>query len=69
MRVAGGETEVNLPGLEHLDPLRLGDYLIGRYEVTNKAFKQFVDAGGYRRRELWKHPLVLKGANCRGARR
>ena len=48
-------------GLEHLDPLRLSDYLIGRHEVTNKAFKQFVDSGGYRRRELWTHPFVLKG--------
>ncbi|MGH7516891.1 MAG: protein kinase domain-containing protein [Gemmatimonadales bacterium] len=58
VRVAGGETDVNLPGLDHLEPLRLGDYLIGRYEITNRAFKRFVDSGGYERRELWKHPFV-----------
>ena len=61
VRVAGGETDVNLPGLDHLAPLRLGDYLIGRYEVTNRAFKRFVDAGGYRKRELWKHRFVSRG--------
>jgi eukaryotic-like serine/threonine-protein kinase len=58
VRVAGGEGELNLPGLEHLKPLKLGDYLIGRYEVTNRAFKRFVDAGGYERREVWKHRFL-----------
>ena len=61
VRVPGGETEVNLPGMEHMEPLRLSDFLIGRHEVTNKAFKRFVDSAGYRRRELWTHPFVLKG--------
>jgi dienelactone hydrolase len=44
-----------------MEPLGLSDYLIGRHEVTNRAFKQFVDSGGYRRRELWTHPFALKG--------
>ncbi|HET8623871.1 MAG TPA: protein kinase, partial [Gemmatimonadales bacterium] len=61
VRVAGGAGELNLPGLEHLKPLELGDYLIGRDEVTNRAFKRFVDAGGYQRRELWKHRFVERG--------
>jgi formylglycine-generating enzyme required for sulfatase activity/dienelactone hydrolase len=61
VRVAGGETELNLPGLEHMKPLQLGDFLIGRHEVTNKAFKQFVDSGGYRRQELWAHRFTLEG--------
>jgi formylglycine-generating enzyme required for sulfatase activity/dienelactone hydrolase len=61
VRVAGGETDLNLPGLEHLKPLQLGDYLIGRYEVTNRQFKRFVDAGGYGRQELWKHRFLDRG--------
>jgi dienelactone hydrolase len=61
VRVAGGDTELNLPGLEHLKALELGDYLIGRDEVTNRSFKRFLDAGGYERRELWKHPFVERG--------
>jgi len=39
----------------------LPDYFIGRYEVTNREYKAFVDAGGYRKREYWKHPFVEDG--------
>jgi eukaryotic-like serine/threonine-protein kinase len=39
----------------------LGDFFIGRYEVTNREYKAFVDAGGYRKREYWKHPFVKDG--------
>jgi len=38
-----------------------GDYLIDKYEVTNREFKGFVDAGGYAKREYWKQPLVKDG--------
>jgi len=31
---------------------------IDQTEVTNRAFKAFIDAGGYRRRELWTVPFV-----------
>jgi dienelactone hydrolase len=34
---------------------KLNDFFIGKYEVTNREFKQFVDAGGYGVRKLWKH--------------
>ena len=36
----------------------LPGFFIGRYEVTNREYKAFVDAGGYRNRQYWKHPLV-----------
>jgi serine/threonine protein kinase/dienelactone hydrolase len=39
----------------------LGDFYIDRYEVTNKQFKEFVDNGGYRKREYWKHKFVKDG--------
>jgi dienelactone hydrolase/predicted Ser/Thr protein kinase len=42
-------------------PVGLDDYLLDRYEVTNREFKRFVDAGGYRRREFWKQPFVDAG--------
>ena len=38
-------------------PVTLPDYWIDRLEVTNAAFKQFVDAGGYRDRKNWKQPF------------
>ena len=61
VRVAGGGTELNLPGLEQLDSLSLGDYLMGRYEVTNRQYKTFLDAGGYTRREWWREPFTTNG--------
>ncbi len=29
----------------------LSDFFIGRYEVTNREYKTFVDAGGYQNRD------------------
>ena len=39
----------------------LEDYWLDKYEVTNREFKEFLDAGGYRKREYWKHPFVTDG--------
>jgi dienelactone hydrolase len=50
-----------IAGLEHVKPFELADFWIDRYEVTNRAFKAFVDAGGYRERRFWKHPFVKAG--------
>jgi dienelactone hydrolase len=60
-RVPGGEVALEIPGLDHLPEVRLGDYLIDRTEVTNAQYKRFVDAGGYRSREYWRQPFVLEG--------
>ena len=35
-------------------------FLIDRYEVTNRQFREFVDAGGYREKKFWKHPFVQR---------
>src|SRR2546421_2150360 len=61
VRIAGGDLDVFYPGFEHIRPIRLGDYLMDRFEVTNREFKRFVDSGGYRRRELWEYPFVKEG--------
>ena len=50
LNLESNNTEVKLPA-----------YWIDKYEVTNRAFKQFVDDGGYRRRELWPQPFVKGG--------
>jgi predicted esterase len=39
----------------------LAEYWLDKYEVTNRQFKQFVDAGGYARPELWRHPFIRNG--------
>jgi formylglycine-generating enzyme required for sulfatase activity/predicted Ser/Thr protein kinase len=39
----------------------LPDYWIDQLEVTNAAFKKFVDAGGYQDPKYWKHPFQDEG--------
>ena len=56
MRVPGGA--VNIPGL---DEVKLGAFLIDHYEITNRKFKQFIDAGGYQKREYWKQDFIQNG--------
>jgi formylglycine-generating enzyme required for sulfatase activity len=41
--------------------VKLRDFLIDRYEVSNRDFEGFIRAGGYRRPELWKHPFIDGG--------
>jgi formylglycine-generating enzyme required for sulfatase activity/pimeloyl-ACP methyl ester carboxylesterase len=36
----------------------LDDFLIGKYEVTNREYKKFVDGGSYRNSKFWKFPFV-----------
>lgn len=61
VRIGGGNIIVNYPGFEHIKPIRLADYLMDRYEITNRQFKQFVDSGGYAREELWEGPFLADG--------
>ena len=61
VRIPGGKFGLTIPGLDHLDPVTVGDYLMDRCEVTNKEFRRFVDAGGYRERKYWKQPFVKDG--------
>jgi len=61
VRIAGGDLQVFYPGFEHIKPIRLRDYLMDRFEVTNREFKRFVDSGGYRRRDLWDYAFVKDG--------
>ena len=42
-------------------PAQFADFFLGRYEVTNREYKKFVDAGGYQRREFWEHPFMQSG--------
>jgi predicted Ser/Thr protein kinase/dienelactone hydrolase len=42
-------------------PYRLPPYFIDRYEVTNREYQKFVDAGGYEKREYWAKTFVRNG--------
>jgi tRNA A-37 threonylcarbamoyl transferase component Bud32/dienelactone hydrolase len=39
----------------------LHDFFIGTHEVTNREYKTFVDAGGYRNQTYWKAPIADRG--------
>jgi eukaryotic-like serine/threonine-protein kinase len=63
VRIPGQEKmELQIPGIEKaVSIVELPDYWMDRFEVTNKQFKEFVDAGGYRKSEYWKQPFVENG--------
>ena len=48
VRVTGAETVVG----------KLDDFFIDTYEVTNKKYREFVNAGGYRDKKYWKHKFI-----------
>jgi formylglycine-generating enzyme required for sulfatase activity/dienelactone hydrolase len=41
--------------------VRMPEYWIDTYEVTNRQFKEFVDRGGYQNRDYWREPIVSHG--------
>jgi formylglycine-generating enzyme required for sulfatase activity/predicted esterase len=61
IRVSGGEFSLEIPGLDHLPPVVLDDYLMDETEVTNQQYQKFVDAGGYQKKQYWKHPFIKDG--------
>ncbi len=61
VRVPGGETPLNITGLDDSPRVQLENYWIDKYEVTNRAYKKFVDAGGYGNPPYWKQPFVKGG--------
>jgi pimeloyl-ACP methyl ester carboxylesterase len=46
------------PDMLLIQPKEGVEYLIDKYEVTNRQFKKFVDQGGYRNQKYWKHEFV-----------
>ncbi|MDB4892376.1 MAG: serine/threonine protein kinase [Gemmatimonadetes bacterium] len=65
VQVSAGNFGAGMPGLDHLRPLELGDFLIDRFEVTNRQYKRFVDAGGYAKSEQWDVQMMRDGKPVR----
>jgi len=61
VRVAGGQRDLRLPGLDHIEPQEIAPFLIDRHEVTNAEYKAFVDAGGYTNPDFWTEPFLEEG--------
>ena len=52
VRVDGGQVQ----DIGYID-----DFFVDQFEVTNRQFKEFVDQGGYQKKEYWKNSFVKDG--------
>jgi predicted esterase len=69
VRVPGGELK-SLPGVRavgELPAVMVPSFFLDQYEVTNRQFQEFVNAGGYRNREWWPASFTREGAEVRWA--
>lgn len=57
--VPAGEFPLFMPGLDHLKSEPMTAFLMDRQSVTNRMYKEFVDAGGYTIEEYWQLPFVF----------
>jgi serine/threonine protein kinase/formylglycine-generating enzyme required for sulfatase activity len=53
--------EAHLNYVSNVERVQAPAYLIDKYEITNQQFKEFVDKGGYERRDYWKHKFIKDG--------
>jgi eukaryotic-like serine/threonine-protein kinase len=42
-------------------PVQVPEFWLDQFEVTNRKYQEFVNSGGYRRREYWQEPFVQDG--------
>ena len=61
VRVPAGNLALWLTGYDYNKTIAAAEYLIDRFEVTNRQYKEFVDGGGYKTAASWKHPFVKDG--------
>lgn len=59
--VTGGEYRLLGYGRPSLATVRLDPYFIDAYEVSNADYREFVRAGGYLKKEYWRHPFNIDG--------
>ena len=59
--VPPGSLNERIAGIGVLNVARVQEFALDRYEVTNRQFKEFMDRGGYDRREYWKAPFQANG--------
>ncbi len=55
--VPAGTDEMTMPGLESLGKEPVPAFLLDRDPVTNREYKEFVDAGGYEDPGFWREPF------------
>jgi dienelactone hydrolase len=61
VKVPAKTTDMYIVGLEQYGPKVVPGFLMDRYEVSNKQYKMFVDAGGYSNKAYWQHAFFDGG--------
>lgn len=61
VRIPSRIAQMDINGLETSTGQRVGEFLVDRFEVTNKEYKRFVDSGGYKNKNWWNFPIVKEG--------
>ena len=59
--VPGGMHKLVSRSIPLAKPLSLDYFFIDKYEVSNSDYKEFISAGGYKRKEYWKHKFKKDG--------
>jgi serine/threonine protein kinase/formylglycine-generating enzyme required for sulfatase activity len=59
--IPDSNTTMAMVGFHTRQTIALDAFLIDRFEVTNREYKDFVDNGGYTKREYWEHDFVKDG--------
>jgi formylglycine-generating enzyme required for sulfatase activity len=64
-QAANGEPEVSIPSgswsYTTPEPVAIDGFFLDKFEVSNAAFQEFVEAGGYREARYWTEPFVRGG--------
>ncbi len=61
VRIPAKKTPMYIVGLESNGNKDVASFLIDKYEVSNGAYKAFMDAGGYSNKNYWQHPVRANG--------
>ena len=59
--VTGGEYRLRAWARPTDEKVQLDDFLIDQYEVSNQDYKEFINAGGYLKKQYWTHPFIKDG--------
>ncbi len=59
--VEGGDYSLVSSQAPTKNEVKLEDYFIDKYEVSNRRFKEFIVAGGYLEIKYWKYPFIKDG--------
>ncbi len=57
VRIPSSNARMIIVGLEANGGKKVSEFLIDKFEVTNKQFKNFMNAGGYTNPTFWKYPI------------